>query len=317
MSKYKFNKDQLKFDEDRRGILGRVSTFLKYVIGSVLLAVLYYIVFALFFDTREEEMLINENKMLAAEYSRSVERFGLLDSVITELSDRDERIYKSIFKTEPPAMRHNYRSELYYQLDTSSDKSIVDVASSKILSLDTMVTNTSEKIKMIFAAVNEGGGDISLIPSIMPIKSELVSQTGAGFGKKMHPFYKTMNDHPGLDLLAPIGTAILTTIDGTVKDVVKSTRGRGNQITITNEKGYTIYYAHLGEMLVRKGQKVNKGTVIARVGNSGLSFAPHLHYEVRYNDNPMDPVNYFFTELSPVAYMEMVATALNSGQSLD
>ena len=318
MSKYKFNKDQLKFDEERRGIFSRISRAFKYIIGSVLLAVLYYIIFALLFDTREEERLINENRMLSVENSRSIDRFGLVDSVITELSERDENIYKSLFKTAPPKIGHNYRSELYYQLDTSSDKSIIDVASAKIFSLDTMVSNTSEKLKMIFATVNAGKEDnLSMIPSIMPIKSESVSQTGAGFGKKMHPFYKTMNDHQGIDLLAPIGTEVISTVDGTIKDVIKSNRGKGNQVVVTNEKKYTLYYAYLGEVLVRKGQKINRGTVIARVGNTGLSLAPHLHYEVHYNDKPVDPVYYFFSELSPIDYMEIAVTALNNGQSLD
>ena len=317
MSKYKFNRDQLKFDEDRRGLLGRVSTTFKYVIGSVLLAILYYIVFALFFDTREEERLINENKMLSTEYSRSFNRFGLLDSVITELSERDKNIYKSIFKTIPSGIGDNHRSELYYQLDTSSDKSLISVASSKISLLDTMVSGISEKIKEIFVAIDAEKDNLLMIPSMLPIKNMSVSQTGAGFGKKIHPFYKTMSDHHGIDLLAPIGTEILSTIDGTVKEVIKSDKGRGNQIVITNEKGYTLYYAHLGEMLIRNGQKINRGTVIARVGNSGLSFAPHLHYEVHYNNKPVDPVNYFFSELSPIDYMEMVIIALNNGQSLD
>jgi len=319
MSKYKFNRDQLKFDEDHRGLFGRVSAVVKWIIGSVLLAVLYYAVFALFFDTREEERMINENKMLLAEYNRSLDRLGLVDSVITELSERDRNIYMSIFKTTPSEIGHSYRYELYHQLDTSSDRSIVNVTSSKISSLDTMVSNVSESFKRISIAVSDGKEHLSMIPSLLPIKNMSVSQTGAGFGKKIHPFYKTMSDHMGIDLLAPVGTEVVSTADGTVKEVIRSNtnRGKGNQIVVANEKGYTLYYAHLGEILVRKGQKIDRGAVIARVGNSGLSFAPHLHYEIHYNDNPVDPVNYFFAELSPTDYMEMVVIALNNGQSLD
>jgi len=317
MSKYKFDRDQLEFDEVRRGLFGRVSVALKYIVGSILLAVLYYVIFALIFNTGEEESLLNENEMLQAEYNRSFERFGLLDSVVAELSERDRNIYMSIFKTNPPDFGGDYRSGLYYQLDTSSDRTIVKSSAAKLSSLKGSITTTRVRSEDIYNSIRARRDSISMIPSILPMRDMSVSQTGAGFGRKMHPYYKTMTNHQGIDLLATVGTEVVSTIDGTVKEVVSSDRGRGNQVVITSGKGYTIHYAHLGTILVRKGQIVNRGMVIARVGNSGLSFAPHLHYEVHLNDKPVDPVNYFFAELSPRDYMEMVTVALNSGQSLD
>ena len=317
MSKYKFDRDQLEFDEVRRGLFGRVSVALKYIVGSILLAVLYYVIFALIFNTGEEESLLNENEMLQAEYNRSFERFGLLDSVVAELSERDRNIYMSIFKTNPPDFGGDYRSGLYYQLDTSSDRTIVKSSAAKLSSLKGSITTTRVRSEDIYNSIRAKRDSIFMIPSILPMRDMSVSQTGAGFGRKMHPYYKTMTNHQGIDLLATVGTEVVSTIDGTVKEVVSSDRGRGNQVVITSGKGYTIHYAHLGTILVRKGQIVNRGMVIARVGNSGLSFAPHLHYEVHLNDKPVDPVNYFFAELSPRDYMEMVTVALNSGQSLD
>ena len=317
MSKYKFDRDQLEFDEVRRGLFGRVSVALKYIVGSILLAVLYYVIFALIFNTGEEESLLNENEMLQAEYNRSFERFGLLDGVVAELSERDRNIYMSIFKTNPPDFGGDYRSGLYYQLDTSSDRTIVKSSAAKLSSLKGSITTTRVRSEDIYNSIRAKRDSIFMIPSILPMRDMSVSQTGAGFGRKMHPYYKTMTNHQGIDLLATVGTEVVSTIDGTVKEVVSSDRGRGNQVVITSGKGYTIHYAHLGTILVRKGQIVNRGMVIARVGNSGLSFAPHLHYEVHLNDKPVDPVNYFFAELSPRDYMEMVTVALNSGQSLD
>ena len=317
MSKYKFDRDQLDFDEVRRGLIGRSLTVLKYIVGSVLLAVLYYIVFALIFNTKEEEALIGKNEMLREGYSRGVERFALLDGVVSELSERDRSIYMSLFKSEPPDFAGDYRSDMYYQLDTSSDRSIVGSSRIKISSLGKAVKTLNMGAKEVFDSAEMMADSVSMIPSVFPIRDMSVSQTGAGFGMKMHPFYKTMSNHYGIDLLAPIGTEVLSTVDGDVKEVIRSDKGRGNHIVITSGKNYTLHYYHLGTMLVQKGKKVKRGDVIARVGNSGLSFAPHLHYEIHFKGKPIDPVNYFFAELSPKSYMEMVTIALNSGQTLD
>ena len=118
-------------------------------------------------------------------------------------------------------------------------------------------------------------------------------------------------------MLAAIGTEVHSTAGGTVIEVVSSDRGRGNQVTIQHKDGYITKYAHLGDILVRKFQQVKQNTIIGRVGNSGLSFAPHLHYEVLFNGEVMDPVNYFFADLTPYEYREMMVIAMSSGQSLD
>ena len=317
MSKYKFDRDQLDFDEVRRGLIGRGFTVLKYVVGSILLAVLYYIVYALIFNTKEQEALINRNEMLREGYSRGIERYALLDSVVSELSERDRSIYMSLFKSEPPDFAGDYSSDMYYQIDTSLDRSIVGDSRIKIASLEEIINILNMGAKEVFDSAEMMADSVSMIPSVFPIKDMLVSQTNAGFGLKMHPFYKTMTNHYGIDLLAPIGTEVISTVDGIVKEVIRSDKGRGNHIVITSEKGYTLHYYHLGTMIVQKGKSVKRGDVIARIGNSGLSFAPHLHYEIHLKGKPVDPVNYFFAELSPKSYMEMVTIALNTGQTLD
>lgn len=316
MSKYKFNREQLKFVEDKLGLFGRLRTVLKYILLSVLLAVLYYIVFAIFFNTKEEERILRENAILNAEYKRSLEKLDVLDNVILDLKQKDREIYMNIFKSSPPDMLNEYNPTLYVQLDTSSDVSLVNYASNRINFTRFLAQEQLKRIDMIFSAL-KSNQSLSAIPSILPIKGMGVSQTGAGMGQKIHPFYKTKNEHTGIDLLAGLGTEVLSTAQGEVIEVLRSDRGRGNQIRIDHNGGYQTYYAHLGDILVSKGQKVSRGHVIARVGNSGLSFAPHLHYEVSFKGKIIDPVNYFFASLTPSNYREIVITALNSGQSLD
>jgi len=316
MSRYKFNREQLKFVEEKLGLKGRVTTILKYILGSLLLAVLYYIIFAAIFNTPQEEVLLKENQILNSQYKEASQKIDVLDNVIGDLQKRDRDIYMSIFKSSPPDLLNEYNPKLYLQLDTSTDASLVNYTSDRLMVTAALAKDQTDKIEKIYSMLKRSQNLLS-IPAVLPIKGMTATQTGASIGKKIHPFYKTMSDHTGIDLLSGVGTEIIATANGTVTSLVKSDRDRGNQIKIDHNNGFVTYYAHLGDILVRDAQRVSRGMVIARVGNSGLSFAPHLHYEVRYNGKIMDPVNYFFAELNPRSYREMMVIALNSGQSLD
>lgn len=317
MSKYKFNKDQLKFVEDRLGIRGKLRIFLGYLIGSILLAILYYIIVAIFFNTREEERLLKERKMMEQEYTSAVEKMNLLENVLTDLQARDREIYMNIFKSTPPDLVNSgYDAAVYEQLDSLQDMEVVKFSVAKSVEVEGLVKRAGEKLDLIY---NEflGANNATDIPSILPIKGLAVNQTGASLGRKIHPFFKTMEMHNGIDLLASLGTEVIAVANGVVTDVSRSDRGRGNQIIIEHWGGYKTVYSHLGDVMVRKSQQVKQGSVIARVGNSGLSFAPHLHFEVHLDGKPVEPVNYFFADLSPSEYREMLMIAINTGQSLD
>jgi len=317
MSKYKFNKEQLRFVEDKLGIKGKIKVVFNYLMVSILLAILYYLVIGPFFNTREEERLIKENQLMTDEYKRVSEKMDVLDNVIVDLRARDRAIYQSIFKSTPSDFfPHQYNAALFSQLDTSADLTLVNFSSTKTKTLEKMLVSQNKRIEAIIGQISKNVS-ITEIPSIIPIKEINISQTGAGTGKKIHPFYKTPVEHTGVDLLAAIGTEVHATANGIVIDVIKSDRGRGNEVIIQHEGGYLSKYAHLGDILVRKSQPVRQNTVIARVGNSGLSFAPHLHYEVLLNGEVMNPVNYFFADLAPYDFRDMMIIAMSSGQSLD
>lgn len=317
MSKYKFNKEQLRFVEDKLGIKGKIKVVFNYLMVSILLAILYYLVIGPFFNTREEERLIKENQLMTDEYKRVSEKMDVLDNVIVDLRARDRAIYQSIFKSTPSDFfPHQYNAALFSQLDTSADLTLVNFSSTKTKTLEKMLVSQNKRIEAIIGQISKNVS-ITEIPSIIPIKEINISQTGAGTGKKIHPFYKTPVEHTGVDLLAAIGTEVHATANGIVIDVIKSDRGRGNEVIIQHGGGYLSKYAHLGDILVRKSQPVRQNTVIARVGNSGLSFAPHLHYEVLLNGEVMNPVNYFFADLAPYDFRDMMIIAMSSGQSLD
>ena len=177
-----------------------------------------------------------------------------------------------------------------------------------------MVDNS---MKIITSELNKLGPSATNIPSIVPIRDFSIEQTGASIGNKVNPFYKTVRYHGGVDLLAATGTDVLAAADGVVMSQSKEDKGVGNSVVINHKNGYVTKYYYLGDLLVSRGQNVKQGNVIARVGISGMSFAPHLHYEVTFKGKQMDPVNYFFSDMTPQMLREMMIITVNTGQSLD
>jgi murein DD-endopeptidase MepM/ murein hydrolase activator NlpD len=155
------------------------------------------------------------------------------------------------------------------------------------------------------------------IPAIMPISNKDLTRTASGFGLRIHPIYKIIKFHAGMDFTAPSGTDVYVTGDGTVAAVISSKRGLGNHIIINHGFGYSSVYAHLDRFNVRVGQKVRRGDVIGFVGSTGLSLAPHLHYEIKLNGINVDPVNYYFNDLTAEEYDRMIEIASKTGQSFD
>jgi murein DD-endopeptidase MepM/ murein hydrolase activator NlpD len=155
------------------------------------------------------------------------------------------------------------------------------------------------------------------IPAIQPIDNQDLTLVASGFGFRIHPIYKISKMHTGIDFSAPVGTPIYATGDGVVESVTRSGRGLGNRILIDHGFGYKTLYACMDEISVRQGRRVKRGEKIGTVGDSGLSVAPHLHYEVRLNGEQVNPINYFFLELSPRDYDRLILISKMSGQSFD
>ena len=151
----------------------------------------------------------------------------------------------------------------------------------------------------------------------LPLESVSFAQVGASVGQKVNPFYKVETAHTGVDLIAPQGDPVLAVADGTVTDIINERKGLGNVVEITHPGGYVTRYAHLADIKVSRGQRVQRGRRIASVGISGNSFAPHLHFELLKDGEYMDPVDGFFAGVTPEEYAEMKLMASRTGQSLD
>lgn len=319
MGRYKFNREQLKFVEDKRGLRGWLKRMVKYFVISVLIAILYYLIVSVFVSTEQERRLARENKLMEEEYGRLQEKIEVLDNTIKNLQVKDREIYKQIFDAEPPAIsgQENYEAVFFAGIDTTRNDEIIAYSRDRIAQMGfggALVNKAIKSINIEFAAL---GDDVKRIPSIVPLKDFSIGQTGASVGQKINPFYKTVSMHNGIDLLGAVGNEILAAADGVVEQVSRKGKKEGNMITINHGNGYITRYMLVGDILVRQGKKVAQGTIIGRVGLSGMSFAPHLHYEVIYKGENMDPVNYFFADLTPALFKEMVIITSNTGQSLD
>ncbi|MBQ7773547.1 MAG: M23 family metallopeptidase [Bacteroidales bacterium] len=317
MGKYRFNREKLEFVEEKRGIKGWIKAVFRYFIISILLAILYYIIFSLFVSTEEERALARETAILEEEYWKLQERIVVLDNTIKNLQYRDKEIYRSIFNAEPPVYSTTGDYNLFEGIDTTRMEAIVKDSKLRLSVIEEGMLRVDSSIVEINDALAALGPQVMSIPSIVPVRDFTIRQSGASIGGKVNPFYKTVAMHTGMDLLAASGTEVLAAADGVVETATRMGKKDGNSIVIDHGNGYVTKYNNLGSLKVRSRQKVKQGDVIGTIGMSGMSFAPHLHYEVWHNGAVMDPMNYFFASLTPQMYRDMAIIVANTGQSLD
>ena len=318
MAKYVYDKKTGTFQPRRFSFLALLRNIAGYLLASLLVGVVFYGVFALAFDTDREKQLQEENRLLTEEHDRMAAQLALLDSTIGDLQVRDREIYRDLFSADPPRYFFEMQDTLLSG-DLSSmreDDLVWDsyAVTKRMESVSRQVTASLAEIDSVFAA---GAVKPTASPSIVPLKDFMPVQTGASVGKKINPFYKNVREHTGLDLVAPVGTPVRCTADGRVLSVVRSEKGMGNQVTVDHGGGFRTCYAHLDEINVSQGQTLKQGAVLGKVGQSGSCFAPCLHYEVLRDGFAQDPVNYFFAELDPATYRDMMIVALTTGQSMD
>jgi hypothetical protein len=317
-SQFKFNPEDLNYKKLDDSLRARIWRIVIYVVAVIVIAVLLNVVYSLFFDTPGERQIRRENEMLLEEYETLSKRKQTVDTVMQDVARIDKDIYRVIFETEPVEMEEGHASALTYQhLLNTPDKEIVNTSAKKLDSLINMVNQTESMYDMLMIKGENRKEMLPAIPAIQPIENPDLSLIASGFGYRIHPIYKILKMHNGIDFSAPVGTPVFATGNGQVMSVIRSARGLGNQIIIDHGFGYTTLYACMDELSVRQGTTVKRGDQIGTVGNSGLSVAPHLHYEVHLNGEPMNPVNYFFLDLSPRKYDQLIVISMMSGQSFD
>ena len=268
--------------------------------SGIAVAIVYFIVFSFFFDTPIEYELKKSTERIATEYEALERRYDTLQQVLNNVSERDKSIYTMLFEAEPVLLGDDdrqHRLEFRDRLEEMSNLELGNWFDEHLGMLYQHVSNYNAMVKGQQERVAKNVQKALSIPAIQPVDNKQLTLLTASFGERVHPFFKTMTQHNGVDYSVPEGTAVFATADGTVRSL--QTRGQTSGLTmvIDHGNGYKTVYSHLDKVVVRPGSHVNRGDIVAFSGNSGLSFAPHLHYEVHYRGKPVDPINYFFMEL--------------------
>ena len=309
---YEFDRSSFYFTKKKRPLPVRILlAVLKFFAVTLLLAVVYYTLFALVFSSDSERKLWHENRSYEKIAPVMQERIALLGDVIQGIRAKDSHIYMDIFNSDAPAMDPVNTLDILSGNDTVPDRSIVLSTAAKS---DRLMQRASS-IESLLEGVLETSPD-SLPPLMIPIKASY-AQIAASVGDKVNPFYKVPMHHTGLDIITSRGEDVFCSADGVVTGVIRSRKGQGNVVEVTHPNGYMTRYCHLDDILVYKGRRVRLGQKIGTVGVSGNSFAPHLHYEVLRGEEYMNPVHFFFASVSPDEYANMLYMSVNTGQSMD
>jgi murein DD-endopeptidase MepM/ murein hydrolase activator NlpD len=320
-AKYKFNPDSLSFDKVRLGVKALILRFFAYFVGSVLLAAVYGLVFMYLVDSPEEKALKNELAHMQLQYELVNRELDNLDKVLDYLQQTDDNIYRTIFEAEPiPAsLRAGGIGGVnrYADLEGFTNSDLIIETAKRLDKIRKKAYVQSKSFDDLIVLAKEKEDMLRCIPAIQPISNRDLTRTASGWGLRIHPIYKIIRFHQGIDFTAPTGTEIYATGDGKVLEVKSMRRDYGNHIIIDHGYGYTTVYAHLDRFNVKKGQVVKRGDVIGFVGSTGLSTAPHLHYEVKLNNRNVDPANYFFNDLTPEEYERLIEIAARTGRTLD
>jgi hypothetical protein len=312
---YTFDKDKVGFRKKKTSVWKRLRRGVLFLVATLSMTVLYYVVFALIFSTETERRLKAEIDMYEREMPELERKERLLSDVVEGLKARDNRIYEEIFHMAAPDMDRLSSMDFLAVLDSVPDDNIVRYAEGKLAMMEDRADRIEENFRLAMAAVRDSG--FVMPPMTNPLNDYTFAQTGASVGSRMNPFYKVPMQHNGLDMLAHSGEPVHAAADGVVKEVIKSRKGLGNVVVIDHGGGYLTRYAHLADMQVSRGRKVKRGTCIGYVGVSGTSFAPHLHYEVLRDTVVLDPINHLFASVTPEEYMNMMVMSISTGQSLD
>ncbi len=284
-------------------------------IGGLILWGLY-----MWIDLPREKMLRAENEKLRDQISDLDRRLTTSIDVMENLAERDNNFYRVMMHADPITDAQRYAGidmeQLMAPVNSLNDAEMVRTVAGKMDILEHQIYTQIKSFEALRDMAVNNKDRLAHIPSIQPVADTDLRQMASGYGYRVDPVYGTMKHHDGMDFASAIGTPVYATGDGVVKSADRNS-GYGNTIDIDHGYNYMTRYAHLSKILVKPGQHVKRGDLIGRVGNTGKSTGSHLHYEVRYKGVPQNPVNYYFQDLTPEEYAELIQQSENAGHVMD
>ena len=293
-----------------------------FLLASALFGFLCFVVLmnTSYFETPKDKIQAREIENLKLSYAILNKKIEAIDQVASDLEDRDNNLYRVYFNATPISnekRRGIIDKKRYQELEGFNNSELVINTSKKVDGISKALVVQSKSLDEILKLAKAKDKLLSAIPAIQPVKNEDLKHMASGFGYRSDPFTKARKMHEGMDFTARTGTPIYATGDGVVKNADNSLSGFGNHIEINHGFGYLTLYGHLSKYKVRAGQQVKRGDIIGYVGSTGRSQAPHCHYEVHKDGKVVNPINFYYGNISAAEYVAISKSANQENQSLD
>ena len=320
--KYYYDTETCKYERVKTSTGDIILNFLGIVFLTLAMAAGLLLLYVNYFESPKELMLKNEVKELEYYYDNLQIEVDRLNKILADMEFRDDNIYRAVLGAEPieksireAGIGGRDRYEMIREKNILHEDIIVNLTESVDRLKRKMYIETKSQDEVVELAAKKEML-LAAIPAIQPVSNKELIRLASGFGVRIHPIYRVRKMHTGIDFSANIGTPIYATADGIVEELQVNFSGYGKMVEIDHGFGYRTRYAHMHGFSVRKSQRVRRGDLIGYVGNTGLSTAPHLHYEVLINGRQVDPIHYFFNDLSPAEYEKIIELASIDNMSL-
>jgi murein DD-endopeptidase MepM/ murein hydrolase activator NlpD len=319
--KYFFNTHTLRFEKIEVPLKVRLLQTIGFILASIAVGVLFVAILFKFIDSPKERLLRQQNTAYKESYAVLQERIKQLELQMVELEQRDNEVYRSIFEATPIPDSARVKEILAKNeirlIQSLSNTALTDNIRNQLNNLSLRMSFQGQSFAEITTMVKNKEKLLRAIPAIQPVSNKNLKRVASGFGYRIDPLYKDSRLHAGLDFSAPTGTPIYATADGEVQIAGFNTDGYGNKVVINHGYGFQTLYAHMVRVIANVGQSVKRGEVIGYVGSTGKSTGSHLHYEVIKRGTKVDPVYYFYNDLSPAQFDRLLKEAAANKQSLD
>ena len=319
--KYYYNTNTLRYEKLETPLRVRVLRIFGFIAAAFVTAVFISFIAFKFVGSPNEKLLGMENERLKDKYQEMNDAVKALEKQMKELEKRDNTVYRAIFEANPlpdsARAKELEEEKEIKKVQNMNNRELLNSIVSTLNNLSSRVKAQSTSYSEIDKLVNNKELLLSHTPAIQPVSNKELSRLASGFGRRIDPIYKTVKMHAGLDFAAPQGTPIYATADGTVTTAGNTNNGYGNHVVINHGYGYETLYGHMVKVKARAGQAVKRGEVIGWIGSTGKSTGPHCHYEVHKNGQKINPVYFFYNDLSPDQFDRLLKQAAASNQSLD
>ena len=319
--KYIFNHKTLEFEKFRLSIPRRIVRALLVLLSVAGGAFLFAILLYTFFQSPTEKMQARELEYMKLQYDILNDRIENMEVLLLEMEERDNDLYRVMFEAEPvpPSVRRSGfgGAERYANLYGYRNTATVVETARKLDIVASQLYHQSVSYDEVFDMARNKETMLASIPAIFPLKESDIKYISSYFGYRPDPIYKIVKFHSGIDFSATLGAEAYATGDGVVAKVENNEWGYGNMVTIDHGFGYKTRYAHLQKAMVKKGQKVKRGQLVGLIGNTGKATGVHLHYEVMKNDIQIDPIHFFYNDLTPEEYDQILQRSSMPTQAMD